>query len=99
MIWIREVGAAVKVIDMVKQTTALKKAAIVRECAKYTDMVTGKIVRNGIAVIKSKFGISRRSILRYNQEYRCKERNGDLTPDLKMDGILNSQLNLHKAQT
>ncbi len=67
---------------MVKQCNAAKKAAITRECAKYTDMITGKIVRNVIPSIKKKFNVSKSTIMRINKEYKQKEAQGDLAPDL-----------------
>jgi hypothetical protein len=37
---------------MVKQSSVVQKAEIAVECAKYTDMPTGRIVKNGVEAIK-----------------------------------------------
>jgi hypothetical protein len=37
---------------MVKQSSVLQKAEIAIECAKYTDMPTGRIVKNGVEAMK-----------------------------------------------
>ena len=37
---------------MVKQSSVVQKAEIVVECAKYTEMSTGRIMKNGVEAIK-----------------------------------------------
>ena len=37
---------------MVKQSSVVQKAEIAVECAKYTDMPTGRIVKNGVEAMK-----------------------------------------------
>ena len=66
-----------------KQLNGDERAAIAAECARYTDLTTGKIVKRGLTEINRLFKVSPATIKRINSDFKRQKAAGVLGPNLR----------------